>query len=110
MNKAHEVIRIETERDNLYYIVTNEEGKEVAVHDPLAEVILEVKESTNQNAICEYCELDKDIYRHYINKHNPSAYVYIDDSSLNIEIFEPYGYSFVEHIKINYCPMCGRKL
>lgn len=41
-NKIYEVIRTETNReDDLYYIVINEEGKEVAVHELLAEEVIE---------------------------------------------------------------------
>lgn len=60
--------------------------------------------------MCDYCETDKNIYSHYVDKFDPSAYVYIDKDCLGIEIFYPDGDSFVEQIKINYCPMCGRKL
>lgn len=36
MNKQYEVVRTETVRDDLYYIVINVDGKEVGVHELLA--------------------------------------------------------------------------
>ncbi|MEK3956092.1 hypothetical protein [Psychrobacillus sp. FSL K6-1464] len=40
MSKTYEVIRTKIERDDLYYIVINEKGGEVAVHELLASEII----------------------------------------------------------------------
>jgi hypothetical protein len=40
VNKEYEVIRTETKRDDLYYVVIDEKGIEVAVHELLAREIV----------------------------------------------------------------------
>ena len=39
INKEYEVIETETIRDDMYYIIANENGKEVGIHELLAEEV-----------------------------------------------------------------------
>lgn len=52
--------------------------------------------------MCEFCEEE-----HYLLNKNRLS-VLIEDDFLNIRV---YGQSnFLDNFKINYCPMCGKKL
>lgn len=67
--------------------------------------------------MCKYCITYEDIYNDYkySNKKEDSMYgisVHIENNIMMIDASgDTYESSYVEaEIKINYCPMCGRKL
>lgn len=59
---------------------------------------------------CEYCKNNKSLYFDKSGKHPNLREVYIEDDG-NMTV-SPYFCDETEsvQIKINYCPMCGRKL
>lgn len=67
--------------------------------------------------MCEYCEKKKDLVNSYeLSKKNDNYHgidasidgniVYITASA---DVYEPGGYEEIT-FRINYCPMCGRKI
>lgn len=55
--------------------------------------------------MCEYCNNNEREYiEDYINENSQHIKIYIENKELCFETG-----CFIESIKINYCPMCGRK-
>jgi hypothetical protein len=53
--------------------------------------------------MCEYCEGSKELF------YKGRWYLCVENSSIYIEV--EYGeYVLIQHVDVNYCPMCGRKL
>lgn len=55
---------------------------------------------------CVYCLEDKHIRKPIVAENNQHIEVYTKLKSLHID----YGYTMLSGMRINNCPMCGRKL
>ena len=53
--------------------------------------------------MCKYCDEKRKYIEDYINENSQHIRIYIENKELYFET-----YCFIEKIKINYCPMCGR--
>ena len=58
---------------------------------------------------CPYCIWDKNAGRSLTGE-DDYAEVYLHYNSLVVETYDPHGMPDDTETKINYCPMCGRKL
>lgn len=53
--------------------------------------------------MCKYCDEKREYIEDYINENSKHIRIYIENKELCFET-----YCFIERIKINYCPMCGK--
>ena len=58
---------------------------------------------------CPYCIGDRNAGRSLTGE-DDNAEVYLHYNSLVVETYDPHGMPDDTETKINYCPMCGRKL
>ena len=59
---------------------------------------------------CLYCIGDRNASRSVAGADSYYADVYLHYNSIVVELHDPHGIRDDVEAKINYCPMCGRKL
>jgi len=60
--------------------------------------------------MCEYCDLTIEKSLLEDRTYRREVYMFIDENGLNAEMYSDKGFSGHGYVKINYCPMCGRKM
>ena len=90
-------------------MATSSFDKEFIITDEkVVDQILDMMENTKPH--CEYCMDEINLIGEWTKGGEFAKYMWIENNRIGLEVHHELGDSFLNYVKINYCPMCGRAL